>query len=194
MVKISSLTNKKNLTTLLVAVILASGVLGFAASAESGMNYPVGSGDDDWWIAYPDQHPNAGTEVNHPEWILDAVKDEPIILLIHMTNCPACEIQEENINTVLDDMDDDIGYHEMLTENYDDIYDLLDIYDPSGRPITHSRYEVPATVFFTLVPDAEGNVHVGWYSYTNYRSEDHIRAYAEDAIDYYQENSDNWDE
>ena len=60
------------IASLITVILLASG---FCAA---GAEYSVGSGDDDWWAAYPDQSTGAGGEVNHPSWVLDALKGKVV--------------------------------------------------------------------------------------------------------------------
>ncbi|MDD1759806.1 MAG: thioredoxin family protein, partial [Methanothrix sp.] len=63
------------ITSLIAIFILATGAM--------GAQYSVGSGNDDWWTAYPDQSSGAGGEVNQPSWILDALKNKPVLIYVH---------------------------------------------------------------------------------------------------------------
>ena len=180
----------KNLAALAIVAILVAGVLGLASSDEGDTTYLVGSDDDNWWIDYPDMHPEAGSEVDHPEWVLDELEDKPVLILIHSTRCSACEEQEEGIENILEDVGDDITYQSITLDGAElEDYQTLDTYDPTGE----GRY-IPVTVAMTLVEGAEGDIQVGWHSYIGARGEDLLRSYVNDAIEHYEENSDDWNE
>ncbi len=63
--------------SLIAVFILASGV------NVMGAEYSVGSGNDSWWTTYPDQSTGRGGEVNHPAWVLDALKSKPVVIYAH---------------------------------------------------------------------------------------------------------------
>ena len=71
------------IASLIVIVLLASSFLAM------GAEYSVGSGNDDWWRAYPDQSSGACGEVNHPSWVLDALKSKPVLIYVHK-QCDYC--------------------------------------------------------------------------------------------------------
>src|SRR5512137_807245 len=52
--------------------------------------FEVGSGVADWWTAYPDQHENASRPVQHPGWVLDDLKEKPVLILVHASYCKPC--------------------------------------------------------------------------------------------------------
>jgi len=176
----------KYLAALIVGTILAAGFFNVISTTNA---YSVGSDDADWWIEYPYQHSDSGSEVEHPEWVLEDLEDGPIIVLIHRGGCPACIKQESDINNVLKEMGDKITYDDLLTDgkNADIANEAIVTYDPHGDP----KY-VPVTVLMTLVSDSDGSVQVGWHSYTGYGGESLIRSYVNDAIDLYEDNSDRW--
>ncbi|MBP8624515.1 MAG: hypothetical protein KBI12_06725 [Methanothrix sp.] len=62
----------------LIAVVLLA--LSFNAL---GVEYPVGSGNDDWWTTYPDQSSAAGEDIGHPSWVIDALKSKPVLIYVH---------------------------------------------------------------------------------------------------------------
>jgi len=186
LVYISHLIKIRCLTTLIVGIILATGLIAVVSAAE----YSVGSGPDDWWTVYPDQHPNAGSAVAHPQWILDSLEEKPILILDHSAGkCKACVDQETDVNAVLEDYGDDLTYENLISGSGDDKADeLFNIYDPNGGKST-----IPLTVILTLVEDSNGNVVVGWHSAEDATGEDWIGSRAEDAIDYHEENVEDWD-
>jgi len=184
--KILSPINAKNLA---LTFILAACILSFAASGEGGLGHSIGSGPEDWWIAYPAQHSNAESAVGHPSWALDPLAEKPVIVLIHLTNCHACISQEADIKKVLGDLGDDVTYIDVLADSeLEKGWTGLDVYDPSGNPRL-----VPLTVFLTLAPGPDGNATVGWHSALGYRGEGWIRSYLNDAIALHDENSASWD-
>jgi len=171
-----------------IGVILAIGVLGLVASTESDSEYSVGPRDDDWWISYPDQHADAGAEVDHPQWVLDALEDKPALILEHTRNCKACTKQESDIDRVLEDLGSNVTYCDILVGVGDErASGLDDVYNPDGG-IAYA----PLTIVLTLVRDDDGNVVVGWHSIKKASGESWIRSYLEDAIGYHEENSGDW--
>ncbi len=183
----------RNLAALTLTFILAAGVLGPVAFAEEGAEHTIGPGPEEWWIAYPDQHSKAGSAVDHPSWALDLLKEKPVMMLIHKTNCPACVRQEADIKKVLRDLGDDVAYLDLLTDGGDEkTWAGLDIYYPSGDPSV-DRIFVPVTVVLTLVSGPSGDVEIGWHSGVGYSGERWIRSYLNDAIALHADNSANWD-
>ncbi len=188
--KILSLIDKKNLPVLVIGVILATGVLGMVASTESDAEYSVGSRDDDWWVSYPDQHADAGAEVDHPRWVLDALEDKPVIILEHIKNCKDCTKQESDIDQVLEDLGSNVTYCNIMADGGDErARGLYDVYNSNGG-ICYA----PLTIVLTLVRDDDGNVVVGWHSVKKASGESWVRSYLEDAIGYHEENSGDWNE
>jgi hypothetical protein len=148
----------------------------------------VGSGPENWWIEYPYQHLNAGSAVDHPSWALDALKERPVIMLIHKNGCHTCVLQEAEIRKVLGGLGDDVTYADVLFDSdWEKGWTALTVYDPSGDPGL-----VPVTVFLTLAPGPDGNATVAWHSAVGYRDEGWIRSYLNDAITLYRENSASW--
>jgi len=84
----------KDFLALLVVVTLAILTITNAALSEDLNNYSpahtLGSGDNDWWAAYPDQNENSGSNVDHPSWIEDALKEKPVLILVHSSDCIPC--------------------------------------------------------------------------------------------------------
>lgn len=153
--------------------------------------YSLGSGKDDWWINYPDQsqdsdqNPRAGLSVNHPSWVIEALKDKPVIILDHSDNCKACKVQMRDINKVLATYGDDIIYYN-ITAKADGsgdqrAYEILDTYCLDAAKPT-----VPTTVVLTKMPNPDGEVEIGWHTMDDAMGEEIIAAYIKDAILYYQ--------
>ena len=57
--------------------------------------YTIGSGNNNWWINYPDTHPDKGAKVTHLEWIKQDLNNKPVLFVIHRTGCISCQPQAE---------------------------------------------------------------------------------------------------
>ena len=187
--KISSPINANNL---ILAFVLAACVLSLAVYGEESREHDVGSGPEDWWIGYPDQHSNAGSEVDHPSWALDPLEEKAAIILIHRTGCPACLKQDEAIRKVLGDLGDDATYLDVLSDDdFEKAWEGLIVYYPSGDPSVDPLF-VPLTVVLTLVPATDGGAEVAWHSIIGWSGEGSVRSYLNDAIALYDDNSEGW--
>ena len=166
---------------LITIILLASG------SCIMGAEFSAGSGDDDWWTTYPDQSTGAGGEVNHPSWILDALKAKPVLIYVHKS-CNYCAPQTEAIENITDEFDGQITIFNIGADGSDiRSGEALQAYDPNGG----SMY-VPLTAVVTLVQNSEGEVVPVWHSSDEVTGDDWIKSYVEDAIAQYDENSANW--
>jgi hypothetical protein len=172
-----------------LTLILAACLLCPAAFGDGGPLRVVGSGPENWWIEYPYQHLNAGSAVGHPSWALDALKERPVIMLIHKNGCHTCARQEAEIRKILGGLGDDVTYADVLFENdWEKGWKALEVYDPGGDPAL-----VPVTVFLTLAPAPDGNATIAWHSVVGYRSEGWIISYLNDAIALHHDNSAGWE-
>jgi hypothetical protein len=156
--------------------------------------YSLGSEDDDWWNIYPSQNAKSGSTVNHPTWILDALKEKPVLILIHSSNCKPCLQQIANANQVLESYGSDLRYYDILTDSnevdYQKAIEILDIYDPNG---IEQKYYVPTTVFITLIKGSSGDVEVAWHSILDAMTIDELNGYVKDSIYYHKLNLAQWD-
>ncbi len=174
----------------LVAMVL-SAIAGLALSEECNGYIPVhalGSGEDDWWTTFPDQHSKAGSSVTHPASVLDTLQQKPVFILVHTRECKDCATQIVNINKALDSYRNDLNYDDILGEgsSFKEATDLLSVYSPLGIA------RVPTTIFVTLIKGPDGKVVVAWHSVEGLMSEDQIRSYVMDSIYYYQQNAAAW--
>lgn len=169
--------------------VLILGIVVAASIVASAAERSVGTGPDDWWTVYPDQHPNAGSEVDHPPWVLDRLKDKPILILDHSTNCEACIDQENAALVVMEDYGDDIAYENLISGSGDfRAEELFEVYDPDG-----GKQYVPLTIVLTLVEGPDGKVVVGWQSAEDATGVDWLRSLVRDAIELHGENVGGWD-
>lgn len=151
--------------------------------------YTVGSDADDWWTTYPDQHENSGSEVVHPDWVLEALKEKPVLILIHSSNCVPCLTQMPRIQEAVQSFAGDLKYYDVLAEGsgFERAVNILDVYNPSGG----AQY-VPTTIFITLAPGPDGAVDVAWHSQIDAMSQEKIEAYVKDSIYYHEQNRAAW--
>jgi hypothetical protein len=150
--------------------------------------YSAGSKLADWWTNHPDQSTSAGSEVEHPQWVLDALEKKPVLIMDHTEDCSSCKIQKKNIEKVLPDFAKNITYYDLLADGKDKrAFEILNAYNPTGR-----EQFVPTTVFITLIKGKDGKAEVAWHSEIDDMSEEKLSAYLKDAIYYYRQNSDNW--
>jgi thiol-disulfide isomerase/thioredoxin len=187
------LNRLKDFLALLVLAAMAISAIGGLALSEDWNSYsPVhslGSGENDWWTSYPDQNAKSGSKVEHPTWILDTLKEKPVLVLIHSSNCKPCLIQIPRIENAANTFAGDLKYYDILAEGngFREAIDILDVYDPVG-----GKQYVPTTIFITLIKGPDGNVNVGWHSMIDAMSEDQINAYTKDSIYYHKQNVADW--
>lgn len=152
--------------------------------------FEVGSKEMDWWTVYPNQHENATLPVEHPDWILDELREKPVLILVHSSNCVPCLVQIPRIKSAVDRFGESISYNDVLAEGagFKEAVDILNVYDPHG-----GKQYVPTNIFITLAQGPEGKVEVAWHSQTDVMSQEDIDSYLEDAIYYHKKNVDSWD-
>jgi thiol-disulfide isomerase/thioredoxin len=183
LVDISHLVKNK-LAALVAGFVLATGLVAAVSAAE----YSVGSGPDDWWISYPDQSPASGSDVIHPDWVLDALEDKPVLIYAHL-GCSYCKPQTDAINEIVNEYGDDIVFYDIPGDGSDErIGEIFAAYDPNGGTST-----VPLTAIVTLVSGEDGEAEVAWHSTEEVTGKEWIGEYVEDAIDYHEENVESWD-
>ena len=172
--------------TVCVASLIAVFILVSSASV-MGAEYSLGSGNDSWWTKYPDQSSGKGGEVNHPAWVLDALRSKPVVIYAHK-GCSYCKPQTEALAKIVDEMGNKFIYFNISADGSDArSEEALQAYDPNGG----GEY-VPLTVIVTLAPNSEGKVEPVWHSSDEVTGEGWIKNYIEDALGYYSENSANW--
>lgn len=185
----------KDFLALLVLAALAISTLANAALSEDWNSYSpahtLGSGDNDWWGAYPDQNTDSGMTVEHLPWIEDALQEKPVLILIHSSDCKPCLVQVPRINNALKSYGLNISYYDIIAEGkgLQKAMGILDVYNPAGGD---EQQYVPTTIFVTLIEGSDGEVDVAWHSQTDIMSDDEINSYTKDAIYYYNQNAAGW--
>jgi len=148
-----------------------------------GSEYPIGSGNDDWWITYPDDSSESGKEVSHPQWVLAALEDKPVLIYIHKT-CEGCGPQTEAIVEVVNEYDNELVYFNLSGEGDDARANEAGIvYDPNEG----LRHYVPMTIILTVMRSPDGKDHVIWHSADQPTGKEWIKSYIEDAISLHNE-------
>ena len=147
--------------------------------------YKVGSGNADWWINYPMQHPENGTVVDHPQWVLDEIAERPVIMLVH-SQCAGCAQQTREVPEVVEQYADRIKFFDIDIynddENYEIATEIFDIYDPNEEAAT-----IPITVLVSKIQNEDGNDVVIWHGTEGNTGKDWIDSYVRDSIYYYYE-------
>jgi thiol-disulfide isomerase/thioredoxin len=175
-------------TKLILLIIAVSNMLAVSAlcAQENDSHRQVGSGADDWWTSYPAQSSASGTEVNHPSWVLDALKEKPVVIYVHK-DCTTCKPQTEALAEIKEELGGNYTYYDFAGDGSEAMANDAVVYDPNGGvPF------VPLTVILTLAPDSEGNVQVVWHSTEEATGKDWIENYVLDALYYYEQNSGSW--
>ncbi len=190
-------SESKNLALLALAVMAAVSMVAFViantAHSQDWNSYSpaqaVGSGDDDWWTTYPDQHENSGSEAKHPDWVMEALKEKPVLILIHSSSCVPCLTQVPRIKAAVQRFREDLKYYDVLAEgsSIEKAIAILDVCDPVG-----GESYVPTTIFITFAKGPDGTVDVAWHSEIDAMSQEEIEAYVKDSIYYYKQNRAAW--
>jgi thiol-disulfide isomerase/thioredoxin len=172
-------------SSLIAVVVLATSFV--VCSNALGAEHPVGSGNDTWWTTYPDRSPGSGSEVKHPSWVLDALKNKPVVVYVHL-GCSYCRPQTDAMAEVVKEYGDKFTYYDISADGSDARSEpALRAYDPNGNATL-----VPMTIIVTLAPDSSGKVQVVWHSTEEVTGKAWIEDYVLEAIDYYEANSANW--
>ncbi len=173
---------------LILLIVMASSILAFGALCASEDHKKIGSGENDWWTSYPVQSPASGSEVNHSSWVLDALKEKPVVIYVHK-DCTTCKPQTEALAEIVKEYGDKFTYYDLTGNGSKGIAMAQDavVYDPNGG-VTY----VPLTVILTLAPDSDGKIQVVWHSTEEVTGKDWIKEYIDDAIYYHEQNSGSW--
>ena len=144
--------------------------------------HSIGSGVDDFWIAFPEINPNAGQPVNHTSWVLEALETKAYVFVVHKTGCASCQPQADRIiafgneyweDIISNDLDLSLG-GTAEQKGYEAF-----LYDPND-----AEGYIALTGIFTLVKD-NGNVAYGWHSWEGDVEDAEMETWIKDAIYYY---------
>lgn len=200
----------KNNTSPLIAIILVLMPLSSCINA-LGSEFAVGSANDDWWTAYPDQSKRAGEDVNHPSWVMDALQEKPVLIYVN-ESCSGCVQEAIAVQNISDEFRGKIALFKLGTDGTNGKNDT-DGRDPSSEEVLHAyglneetstqtlqvqkvqqtqQAQFPLTVIITLATNYEGEVVPVWHSTDEIAGDNWIRSYLKDAITKHDENSDYW--
>ncbi len=150
--------------------------------------YDLGTRGDDWWIDNPEIHPEYGSSVDHLQWVLDSLKNKPVVIFAHSDDCAPCIQQQQDIEPIIDEYGLEVVYYDLLTDGTEPkAFEAYEAYDPNGDP----PY-IPLTAMVTLVEDNNGDVRIAWHSTEGATGEQWIRDYMKDAIYYHENNIQEW--
>lgn len=176
---------KETISKLILVTFLALNMLIFDSVSEGPRaKNTVGSGSNDWWTVNPEQSSTAKSEVEHPQWVLDALESKPVVIYVHK-GCGYCRPQTEAMAKVVSKYGDRFTYHDISAGGSDPkAEEALRAYDPNGG-VSY----VPLTAIITLAPDSKGKVRVIWHSTEEVTGMAWIEEYVQGAVSYHNENS-----
>jgi len=150
--------------------------------------YGLGSVQYNWWIPYYNGHPEAGSKVNHTEWIVESLQNNSVVILIHGTTCHGCEETKNNMHNCLEIYGSNFTYFELNADGEDNrTEEVFNTYDP-----TAGQNLIPLTVIITLIIDDNNETQIAWHSAEGERSEDWIESYMQDSIYYHRQYLETW--
>jgi hypothetical protein len=148
--------------------------------------YSIGSGNNNWWINYPDTHTNKGESVAHLGWITQDLNNEPVLFVIHKTGCISCEPQAEKSAEIGKKYQNDLIFCDLDVADGSSTYDKgmeAFMYDPDDAP----NY-IALTGVFTKMKDNSGFEKIVWHSWEGDMDKSVIESWVKDAIYHYKQN------
>lgn len=152
----------------------------------------VGMDSEDFWITYPDSNPQSGSEVDHLNWIVNDLQNEPVLFVVHKTGCVGCHDQAERVIDFGEEYDEYVKFYDLdavsdatadIMQKANEVY----MYDPTGSP----GY-IALTGLYTYVKD-NGELKIGWHTWEAPNdmkvSNADLETWIKDAIYYHQVNS-----
>ena len=148
----------------------------------------TGTGENDFWIKYPDINPSSGQSVEHLPWILDSLEKGCVLFVVHKTGCVGCQAQADRVIAFAEKYGENVEFYDLdaVDGASEDILDKAYssyLYDPDGPP----GY-IALTGIFTLVKD-NGEIKYGWHSWEGDVSDSDMEDWIKDGIYNYYLNS-----
>lgn len=148
--------------------------------------HSIGSGNDDFWIVYPDNHANSSESVTHLSWVNDSLKEGCVLFVVHKTGCEACQPQADRTIELAEDFNEHVVFYDLdLTfggsiekKGYDSY-----LYDPDGPP----GY-LAFTGIITIINNS-GTVEIAWHSWELDVKLSDMEEWLKDGIYYWHQNS-----
>lgn len=148
--------------------------------------YFVGSKDNNWWIDYPDKHPESGESVNHLEWIIQDLNTKPVLFVVHRTGCAPCTPQAEKSNEIAKKYSNDLIFYDLDVASGSSTYEEgteAFMYDPDD-----AQSYIALTGVFTLIKDDSNKVSICWRSWEGDMEKSVLESWVKDGIYYYEQN------
>ncbi|MFH1013202.1 MAG: hypothetical protein V1769_01690 [Thermoplasmatota archaeon] len=153
--------------------------------------YDIGTGSNDFWIAFPTGNPSVGQSVQHKTWVTESLEEKPVFFVCHRTGCVGCADQAERVKdlgekyseyAIFYDLDDPYpGYVESSADILDKYHDAF-YYDPNG-----GTHYIALTGVFTIINEG-GEEKIGWHSWEGNVDDVTMENWIKDAIYYHNVN------
>jgi len=145
----------------------------------------VGSESDNFWVNYPPNHPQSGQPVSHPQWVLDSLENNCVLLVIHRTGCDWCQPQADRVIELGNKYKNSLTFYDLDLTLGGDVenkgYEAI-TYDPDGYP-----HYIALTAIVTLI-DNNGSVECCWHGWGGDMDKSELEGWVKDGIYYYHAN------
>ena len=146
----------------------------------------IGSGNDDFWIVYPNNHTNSSESVIHLSWVNDSLKQGCVFFVVHKTGCESCQPQADRAIKLANNYEEHIVFYDLdmtlggsIEEKAYESY----LYDPDGPPGI-----IALTGILTLI-DNSGTIEYAWHSWEQDVKYSEMENWLKDGIYYWYQNS-----
>ena len=146
--------------------------------------YFVGSKENNWWIDYPDKHPESGESVNHLEWIKQDLDKKAVLIVVHKTGCGPCTPQAEKSGEIAEKYPDDLIFYDLDVVDGSETYNKgmeIFMYDPDD-----AQNYIALTVVLTQIKDDSNKVSITWHSWEGDMEKSVLESWVKDGIYYYE--------
>jgi len=148
--------------------------------------HSIGSGNNDFWIEFPSEHPNSTQSVSHLFWVNDSLQEGCMIFVVHKTGCESCQPQADRVIDLVEKYSEYLTFHDLDATLGGSIeqraYDSY-LYDPDGPPGI-----IALTGIFTLI-EQNGSINYAWHSWEQNVDSSELEKWIRDGIYYWQQNS-----
>ena len=140
----------------------------------------LGTSAADFWPVYPAMNPNVRMNVTHPDWVLAALIDGPVMILVHQEGCVGCSFQEPVCDQLAATHAGNLTYFSLLGGRDDQrLMETIGVYDPDG-----GTHYVPLTVVITARAVGNGTV-IAFHSWEGVIRSEALNSWLVDAIDHF---------
>ncbi|MGQ9587106.1 MAG: Ig-like domain-containing protein [Thermoplasmata archaeon] len=156
----------------------------FSTAAPPSTRREIGTGVDDFWVAYPSGHPSAGQPVQHPDWVLSALGQSVVMILDHSEGCAPC-VRQTQICGAIFASNPDLQYFDLVSGIHEpSASQAFAAYDPNG-----AIHYVPLTIVVTKAEDELGNIVVAWHAWEGVVDQATLASWIQDAKSHYAESA-----